>query len=95
MRTSIVEFRVVVAPVDTRLWKILDSTHPQVSIEYADRRHAVDCARGLATENAPSLVEVLTSDGRVELRERYLQTAEGCVRVELVAFNDGSALRSA
>jgi hypothetical protein len=82
--------------VHPRLWKVLDSAHPQLSIEYAAREHAIDCARVLATENAPSLVEVLSTDGRTELRERYLRTTDGFIRVELAAIDhDGDGgLRS-
>jgi hypothetical protein len=83
------ELRVVVAPVHPRLWKILHSAQPQVSIEYAGRDDAIDCARGLATENAPALIEVLTDDGHVELRERYLRAADGLVRVEHATDHDG------
>jgi hypothetical protein len=75
-----VDFRVIVFPVHARLWKIVDSAHPQVSVEYADRQDAIDCARGLATEHAPSIVEVLTDSRRVSLRERYARTAEGLVK---------------
>jgi hypothetical protein len=74
------EFRVVVFPVYGGLWKVVDSAHPQVSVEYADRQDAIDCARGLATEHAPSIVEVLTDARRLSLRERYARTAEGLVK---------------
>jgi hypothetical protein len=74
-------------------WKVVDSAHPQASIEYADRESAIDCARGLAVEGAPSLLEVLTRDGRVALRERYVRTPDGGVRVEHAA-NGNDALRS-
>jgi hypothetical protein len=87
------ELRVVVFPVHGAIWKVVDSAHPQASIGYVERDDAIDCARGLATENAPSLVEVLTSDGRIALRERYVRTIEGFVRVEFAAIETGDSLR--
>ena len=76
------DFQVVVFSVHVGLWKVVDSAHPQLSVEYADRQDAIDCARGLATENAPALVEVLTDSMRLALRERYIRTAEGLVRLD-------------
>ena len=74
------EFRVIVFPVHTGLWKIVDSAHPEASVEYADRQDAMDCARGLATEYVSSIIEVLTASKRVSLRERYARTPEGLVK---------------
>ena len=71
------ELRVVVRPVRCQLWRVVDSAHPQIRIDYSRREDAIDCARGLATENAPALIEVLSPSGSVVLRERYEQSADG------------------
>ena len=82
------DFRVIVSPVHLRLWRVVDSAHPQVRIDYADRNDAIDCARGLATDNPPALVEVLAQSGCVVLRERYERRPDGVLTVE--AQNAGS-----
>ena len=69
------DFRVIVFPVHARLWKIVDSAHPQVSVEYADRRTR-SIALAVWRPSIPSIVEVLTDSRRVSLRERCAQLPE-------------------
>jgi hypothetical protein len=78
-----VDFRVVVLPVHFQLWRVVDSAHPQLRVEYAQREDAIDCARGLAADNAPALIEVLSPAGEIVLRERYERSAEGTLTVDL------------
>jgi hypothetical protein len=77
-----VDLRVIVSPIHLRLWRVVDSAHPQLRVVYADREDAIDCARGLASDNPPSLVEVIAHSGDVILRERYELTPDGVLTVD-------------